>query len=191
MSLESTKVRYERLKLVANKALDQSINESLTNQNIILCFPNLSTTNLDVLLSIVSQLQSFWLNTSLDEFELIYKEKLIQEKLNELDEIIYDAQFRRNDPNEKPDFVDELTPLEIIDSNIMSDSTDILNNLRSIHERLQLENKDLTEELKDLVSLSNDKKQSIVSNIEQLQKDVKLIDSTDLQIDRLLNLLNE
>ena len=73
---ENNKVRFERLRLVARKALEQLIKKSLTEQ-VKTCFPTLVTSQDGVrsLELALSQMSGFWHANSLDD--LIYKEKIL------------------------------------------------------------------------------------------------------------------
>lgn len=90
---------------------------------------------------------------SLDEFDLIYKEKDIESKLDELDDIIQNAQ-RTKDSGKEPSNIDQLSPLEIVDSTIVSNSKNVLDSLQMIYDQLCLDNAELYTELSELTKES-------------------------------------
>lgn len=117
MSSEIDRIRYERLKLVCKKALEQSIKKSLSIDQIKSCYPTIASTedgqkSLEIARS---QIIKFWHNNSTKEFDLIFKERNIETKLNELDEIIQKAQERKLEGKEAPIQVDRLSPSELIE----------------------------------------------------------------------------
>lgn len=158
------------------------------------CFPTLVTSQDGVrsLELALSQMSGFWHANSLDEFELIYKEKDIESKLDELDDIIQNAQ-RAKDSGKKPSNIDQLSPLEIVDSTIVSNSKNVLDSLQMIYDQLCLDNAELYTELSELTKESTRINNSIKSGIEQLNKEANSVEleKAGLQIDKLIDILEE
>lgn len=191
---ENNKVRFERLRLVARKALEQLIKKSLTMEQVKTCFPTLVTSQDGVrsLELALSQMSGFWHANSLDEFDLIYKEKDIESKLDELDDIIQNAQ-RAKDSGKEPSNIDQLSPLEIVDSTIVSNSKNVLDSLQMIYDQLCRDNAELYTELSELTKESTRINNSIKSGIEQLNKEANSVEleKAGLQIDKLIDILEE
>lgn len=191
---ENNKVRFERLRLVARKALEQLIKKSLTMEQVKTCFPTLVTSQDGVrsLELALSQMSGFWHANSLDEFDLIYKEKDIESKLDELDDIIQNAQ-RAKDSGTKPSNIDQLSPLEIVYSTIVSNSKNVLDSLQMIYDQLCRDNAELYTELSELTKESTRINNSIKSGIEQLNKEANSVEleKAGLQIDKLIDILEE
>ena len=188
---ENNKVRFERLRLVARKALEQLIKKSLTMEQVKTCFPTLVTSQ-DGVRSLELALSQMWHANSLDEFDLIYKEKDIESKLDELDDIIQNAQ-RAKDSGKEPSNIDQLSPLEIVDSTIVSNSKNVLDSLQMIYDQLCLDNAELYTELSELTKESTRINNSIKSGIEQLNKEANSVEleKAGLQIDKLIDILEE
>lgn len=191
---ENNKVRFERLRLVARKALEQLIKKSLTMEQVKTCFPTLVTSQDGVrsLELALSQMSGFWHANSLDEFDLIYKEKDIESKLDELDDIIHNAQ-RAKDSGKEPSNIDQLSPLEIVDSTIVSNSKNVLDSLQMIYDQFCLDNSELYTELSELTKESTRINNSIKSGIEQLNKEANSVEleKAGLQIYKLIDILEE
>ncbi|KAK6463130.1 Nnf1-domain-containing protein [Scheffersomyces coipomensis] len=187
-----TKIRFERLELVTRKALEHSIKKSLSLDQIKTCYPTIASTDEGVkALEIArSQMINFWRTSSLKEFDLIFKEKDIENKLNELDEIISIAQQRKRDGVEAPTKIENYTPKEIIESTLLSNgSTTMVENLSMIYKQLCLDNREFYEELKQLGSESEDLKQEINDSISTLEKEIETINKYNPR-ESIENLIN-
>lgn len=183
------KVRFERLRLVARRALEELIKKSLSIEQMSTCFPTLvnSEDGLISLESALSQMSGFWHSNSLDEFDLIYKEKDMESKLDELDEIIQHAQDKK-EAGEKPTNIDQLSPLELVDSTIISNSNVVLDNLQMIYDQLCAENFDLHKDFSDMVTGANDIIDSIQTSMDQIKNGASSFNSDGLQFDNLVNI---
>ena len=188
-STNTEKVRFERLRLVARRALEELIKKSLSIEQVNTCFPTLVSSEDGVisLESALSQMSGFWHSNSLDEFDLIYKEKDMESKLNELDNIIQQSQDRK-DSGAEPSNIDQLSPLEIVDSTIISKSKDVLDNLQMIYDQLCTENLDLYKEFSEMVNDAKDIDNSIQANIEQLKSEADVCNTTGVKFEKLVSL---
>ncbi|RCK66143.1 Kinetochore-associated protein NNF1 [Candida viswanathii] len=184
------KVRFERLRLVARRALEELIKKSLSIDQVSTCFPTLvnSEDGLISLESALSQMSGFWHSNSLAEFDLIYKEKDMEAKLDELDEIIHNAQTAK-DAGEKPSNIDRLSALEIVDSTIMSNSNDVPENMQMIYDLLRAENQDLYKELSRLVTECKDAEGSIDTTMAQIKGEANSHGREEIHVDNLVNIL--
>lgn len=172
-----TRVRYERLNLVVQKALEQTINKSLNIDQMTKCFPNIAKTNdgLKNLQIARKQMRSYINDTSLKEFALIFAEQDIENKLNELDDIIQSAHQRKQSNEEIPIEIDRLSASEIIEANLIQSRQEVIRNLSMIHNQLCVDNLDLFKQL-----------ESKCSESESIKKDIRsLIDSFTTGIDDL------
>lgn len=188
-STNTEKVRFERLRLVARRALEELIKKSLSIEQVNTCFPTLVSSEDGVisLESALSQMSGFWHSNSLDEFDLIYKEKDMESKLNELDNIIQQSQDRK-DSGAEPSNIDQLSPLEIVDSTIISKSKDVLDNLQMIYDQLCTENLYLYKEFSEMVNDAKDIDNSIQANIEQLKSEADVCNTTGVKFEKLVSL---
>ncbi|CCH42268.1 Kinetochore-associated protein NNF1 [Wickerhamomyces ciferrii] len=86
-------IRHQRLVQVVNKALEESM-KTISDENLQSCYPLLSSTKQgkETISVVKEQLKESWFQNSQKEFDAIYKERDIEAKLNELDDLIIEAQ---------------------------------------------------------------------------------------------------
>lgn len=164
-------VRFQRLVQVCNKALEESIKQLESWEKIQDCFPEYCQTregseNLSVCQQQVSKL---WANLSRVEFDAIFHERNIEEKLNQLDELI-DKAKRRNISSTGTNNLrrmDELMPSELIDGNLQSAKLSTLEKLEERLVSIKNMNSTLESELKDL----NDKVFEELDKLQQIYDD--------------------
>ena len=145
------KIRFLKLRLVCRKALEQSIKKSLSLDQIKSCYPEISLTTegTKALDTARSQIVQFWFDNSLREFELIFSERDIEAKLDELDELILQAEERR-ELGEDQLYINDLTPEQLMDANLALLKKMAVTLFLMIHEQLHLDNEELLKSLKDL-----------------------------------------
>lgn len=189
------RIRYERLNLVCKKALEQSIKKSLAIEQIKTCYPTIANTeegqkSLEIARS---QIIKFWHNNSSKEFDLIFKEREIETKLNELDEIIHDAQNRKSEGKEAPLEVDRLSPTELIESSLSSTKQESVESLTMIYNQLCIDNLELYDQLGELCKESETIKFDIKSLISLLYDDIENLkeDESKIRIDELISTVME
>lgn len=187
MASSSQKIRYERLKLVSEKALDQSIKKGLSIDQIKKCYPIISSSSDGVrLLEMArSQIIDFWQSKSLEEFALIFKERNLASKLDELDEIVEAAHRRQYDGGARIP-IDMLTPDELIDASLVNTRKHSADTLSIIYNQLCADNQELHDELMSLAQEGNDIKNDISAlissfgrDIEAMMEDAKIEDLAD------------
>lgn len=90
-------IRFSRLEQVCSKALEES-QKVLTDENLQACYPSIASTQQGRLLiqTIKQQLEESWSNNTHNEFSSIFQERQIEQKLNELDDLIALAQQRKD-----------------------------------------------------------------------------------------------
>lgn len=189
------KIRYERLKLVCQKALEQSIKKSLSMEQIKKCYPTISLSkegerSLEIARS---QIVKFWHTNSMKEFDLIFKERDIENKLNELDEIVQKAQERKTKGDEAPIEADKLSPTELIEGTIYHDKKKTLDTLEMIYKQLRSENEDLYKELEELGQRSSKIRTDVEGSISRLKNSVKSLkeEDSDIRLDELVSCVSQ
>ncbi|KAJ9091518.1 hypothetical protein QFC19_009063 [Naganishia cerealis] len=189
MASSAEKIRYERLKLVSQKALDQSIKKGLSIDQIKKCYPIISSSSDGVrLLEMArSQIIDFWQSKSLEEFALIFKERNLASKLDELDEIVEAAHRRQYDGDTRIP-IDLLTPDELIDASLVSTRKQSADTLSIIYNQLCADNQELHDELMSLAKEGNDIKNDINALIASLGRDIEAM-KEDAKVDDLANAL--
>ena len=189
MASSAEKIRYERLKLVSQKALDQSIKKGLSIDQIKKCYPIISSSSDGVrLLEMArSQIIDFWQSKSLEEFALIFKERNLASKLDELDEIVEAAHRRQYDGDTRIP-IDLLTPDELIDASLVSTRKQSADTLSIIYNQLCADNQELHDELMSLAKEGNDLKNDINALIASLGRDIEATQE-DAKVDELANAL--
>lgn len=152
MEQEYDLVRYDRLRLVCQKALEQVIKRSLSVDQVYQCFPELalSPEGRKALETAQQQLVTYWHRTGLREFDLIFSEFGVEPKLRALDRVIARAQQRKADPGLIPALVDLKTAPEIIDATLVAHSQPLIAHLRKVHADLALDNETMRTQLKSL-----------------------------------------
>lgn len=183
------RIRFERLQAVCTRALQESIKKSLDIEKIKKCYPTLASSEEGVkALEIArSQIIEFWLNNSLKEFELIFKERDIENKLNSLDDLIQLAK-ERSLSGSKPIQIDKLTPKEIIAANIDYKKRQTIKSLKLMYDQLIVDNNELFDELTAIGKESEAIKSDIERNFTSINKELGVINGgVDDNIDKLLD----
>lgn len=179
-------IRYERLRLVIEKALEQTTAKSLSLDQIAKCFPKIaeSKDGLNSLNLARKQMKTHLDSVSSKEFALIFSEHDIEKKLNELDEVIQMAQYRK-EHNQQPVEVDKLSPFDIIESSLLPSKESVMESLSMIYNQLLLDNRELYQSLKSKAEESEEIKREIDNSIESLTRGID-----ELKEDRLNENLN-
>lgn len=202
------KIRYERLQLVCRKALEQSIKKSISLEHIKSCYPDIANSKegLKHLENARQQMVDFWFTNSLREFDLIFKDRGMEVKLNELDELIQQSYKRlekysdkhndaENDVDDEileegPVYLNKLTPDRIMEANIIHTKENTLRSLSMIHDQLRLDNEELYSQLKSVSDGSEDIKKTILSEVEFFNEGIaKLKDEEEIVLKNLDTLI--
>lgn len=151
--MEAERIRYDRLRQVVRKAVEQTIRKLLNPEQLEKCFPTISKMEggPDALETARKQIQRHFHSTCSKQFDYIVAERDIERKLDELDEVIHAAQNRRNQGAD-PFHVDELTASQILGASIGGSREDSVKKLSMIYEQLTLDNLHLFEELRELAA---------------------------------------
>lgn len=167
------KIRFERLNLVCQKALDQSIKKGLSLDQIEKCYPLISSSEDGVRLLLMArgQIIDFWQTKSLEEFALIFKERDIAAKLDELDDIVVAAHKRQYEGDARIP-VDTLTPDELIDAGMVRTRRESADTLSMIYNQLCADNQELHDQLVGLANEGNNIKSDIDALMVSLGRDI-------------------
>lgn len=112
------KIRYLRLNQVFNKALTQSISKLQNWEKVSSCFPEYAATKEGAtnLANCQRQVIEFWTELCKREFEEILEERNVEEKLDELDELIVEAKDRLRKLSPDDEGISQNTPIEELSS---------------------------------------------------------------------------
>lgn len=194
--METEKIRFDRLNQVAKKAVEQTIKKLLMPEQLEKCFPSIAEMEggPEALEMARKQIQKYFHNTCFKQFEHIFENRDIRNKLDELDEIIARAQHAKDSaPAKSRVSVDKLTPQQLIEATVLLTRRDSIKKLTMIYEQLVLDNKQLFEELRSLAKELDGVKQDVVGSIAALQSgidEMKLL-SLDQQMEVLMEQVME
>lgn len=162
------KIRYLRLNQVFHKALTQSISKLQNWNKVSSCFPDYISTKEGAtnLSNCQTQVIEFWTEICKREFEEILRERNVEVKLNELDELILEARERLRNlaGNEQKKHanntsIDELSSSKLIECNLYTQRLQTMEQLDQRLNKLNRANRDLDNELQKLVSsIESDRK---------------------------------
>lgn len=177
--MENNRIRYERLNQVVRKAVDQTVKKALSADLLNQCFPHIAEMDggAEALESARRQLQDYLQKTSTLQVEHIFAERDVKRKLDDLDDLIEEAQRARSLGDETPLNFDKLSANELIDATIASTKEDAIRKLTMIHEELALDNKKIYDELREMTEQSNklagdvqNSVDSLLNGIEELKR---------------------
>lgn len=189
--METEKIRYDRLNQVVKKAVEQTIKKLLMAEQLEKCFPTIAQMEggPEALEMARKQIQKYFHSTCFKQFEHIFENRDIHSKLDQLDEIIAEAQNARDSATTEPRVpVDKLTAPQLIEATVALTRRDSIKKLTMIYDQLVLDNKQLFEELRALAKELDEVKRGIEGSIAVLLSgidEMKLL-SLDLQIDVLM-----
>lgn len=213
------KMRYERLQTVGKKAVEQVLLRSISKEQIETCYSDIaqSPIGLKSLETGLAQLLKYLYEETIAEFDQIYEENDLRNKLNELDEITQLAEQRREansaatsntnttsstntntNTNAKGSVktdsalqsvhLDKLAPSEIIDSVVVTNKEDILNGLETIYDKLATDNDTLAETLSRLRDNASLINYEIQEILVPIQNQANLIKAEPVDIDKILRI---
>lgn len=175
---EVEKIRFLRLNQVFDRALKQSLVKFQDWDKFSSSFPTYSTTKDGVthLVNCQKQVTEFWNEFSRREFEDVLGERDVKAKLDELDELVAEANLRldeklsrkshnQNDDDTLMDVpISELTPSELLECNLYPERQtaigkldDRLNKIKDMNQALIDEINGIGEEITDDFKEINDK----------------------------------
>lgn len=168
--MEYERIRYKRLNVVIKKALEQTIKKLMLEQQFNGCYPVIASMDggPEALEAARTQIQKFFHSTCIKQFDLIFRERDVERKLDELDDIIQSAQRRRESSTEAPLDVGKLTPQELIAASVGQSKVDAIKKLTMIYDQLVLDNQQFHKELRSLAEESETLTKDIVLLVEAL-----------------------
>ncbi|KAF3989180.1 hypothetical protein FT663_03627 [Candidozyma haemuli var. vulneris] len=185
------KIRFNKLRRVTEKAVEQTVKKSLQPETIEKCFPVISEMKggKSALETARKQILQYFQSTSEKQFQYIFEQNDIERKLDELDEIIQAAQARRDSGTEEPLFIEKLTPQQLIDARVGASKAETVTKLQLIYDQLLLDNKQLHEEIVGLVDEGATVKDDLLSQIEAVASGVDEIKKAefDQNYDKLID----
>ncbi|OBA24399.1 Nnf1-domain-containing protein [Metschnikowia bicuspidata var. bicuspidata NRRL YB-4993] len=172
--MEYEKVRFDRLNQVVKKAVEHTIKKLLMPEQVYKCFPTISRsdTGPDALENARKQMQTYFHDTCVKQVKHIFTERDIEQKLNELDEIIQLAQQAREGNTRKQIEVDRLAPEELINAGLAELKPDSEKKLALIYDQLVLDNQRLQQELREFAEESHELADGVVLLVAELLGEV-------------------
>lgn len=179
------KVRYDRLCRVTEKSIEQTVKNLLNSEHLEKCFPRIAQMEggKSALETARKQMMKYFRTTCTKQFDYIFEQRDIHRKLDELDEIIQDAQKRRDDGNEEAIFIERLTPEQLINGKIGSSRSECVKKLEMIHNQLLLDNAQLFDQLQSVMEQGKKTKDDIASHIDALASGIDDLKKQDFDDD--------
>lgn len=185
------KIRFNKLRRVTEKAVEQTVKKLLQPETIEKCFPVISEMKggKSALETARKQILQYFQLTLEKQFQYIFEQNDIERKLDELDEIIQAAQARRDLGTEEPLFIEKLTPQQLIDARVGASKAETVTKLQLIYDQLLLDNKQLHEEIVGLVDEGATVKDDLLLQIEAVASGVDEIKKAefDQNYDKLID----
>ncbi|VVT48492.1 uncharacterized protein SAPINGB_P001806 [Magnusiomyces paraingens] len=182
-------IRYSRLVQITELSVTETI-KRLNYKELATCYPTIASTTSGeyALQQALTQIQNFFENAALREFETIYEERNIAYLFHELEILIKEA-YERKDKSEKllkeaqekgikdppkltgpdaPLFLQSLAPETIVSAHIVPYQQSKIAELKEQLSNLRRSN----QQALNTLNSSNDKAQTILSNIQDMAKDL-------------------
>lgn len=186
-------IRFTLLQKVLEKSLSEST-KTITLEKLKGCYPELALTEDGVkAMEIVrSQITEIWQEKSLAEFNAVFKERDVENSLNELDRLIEEAKRRQKRNNiEERFYPDELTPREIVSTSLLSSQQRCIDELEKTLAEIQNDNSNLCKELGSHVTDTDNVCEEIYASLEKLDKMVEIGNESLINSDVLEKLITE
>lgn len=165
-------VRFEALHSALSYALQKTLSK-ISLRTFVSCYPQMDRMTLDY---VRKQIVSLWQSRAEEEFQKIFTERGLKDKLNELDEVIRDAEALRarwtHDATLKERQcldVTVLTPEELVRARTVTDKKKILENLQEMLTPLQESNRELQARLAELTQNINEDLAEVSTLVEELE----------------------
>lgn len=192
------KIRFLRLNQVFDRALEQSLVRFQDWDKFSSSFPTYSKTKDGVthLANCQKQVTEFFTGLSHKEFDALLADRHVEEKLDELDELIAEANVRlehklnQREEDGMDELLDvpisELTPDELLDCSIHTQRQDTINKLDERLDKLQTMNEDLLNEIKELEKGINDDIKEIKNTYSHFFGDI-VLEAPDKEVEESLH----
>lgn len=142
--------RYRRLVTSSSTALAHAV-KSLTYKRVAACYPSIAktTSGQDALREALKQICTAWQGSVQTEFDAIFEERHLTEKLYQLDQLVKQAKLRMASNTDLPIHVDRLTPDQIIKSHLRETKLARIRKLKKLQETVKQENDKYRERIKE------------------------------------------
>ncbi|WPK25376.1 hypothetical protein PUMCH_002688 [Australozyma saopauloensis] len=183
LDLEHQHVRYDRLKRVLEKAVDQTVKRLMDSEQVASCFPQISQVEGgEAILELArKQVASYFRSTSLSQFEHICQERNVELRLNALDDIVIDARKRKEQNSGMQLHIDRLSADELMDAAVVQPKLDAIAKLQLIYDQLCIDNVELYEDLLQQATECDELKSSVVALVDALQSGIDEVKRLDFE----------
>lgn len=168
MSEVKKPIRFEAFHSALSFALQKTLSK-LTLKSFISCFPTTDHASIDY---VRKEIIKLWQSKAESEFQKIFEERNLKQKLDELDLIVERAELRQHVPDSESVNVITLSPHELIKAHSMKEKKNLLH-------RLESELEDLKKSNDEIQKLVDEEKQSLLNDLAACQvfiNDLQLID---------------
>ncbi|KAG7694493.1 hypothetical protein KL930_003812 [Ogataea haglerorum] len=180
-------VRFDGLRKAAEFSLQETVSK-FDIEKLVECYPGVDR---ETLTDFHHQITEMWTSKALDEFQGIYLEKDLEQKLNELDEIIFESRQRqlRNDP---PFLIHRLSAEDIVQTKLLDVKQQSISKLSDKLELLRQENNALMSQVKQMHDESAQNFQAMEQSISHLEELDRMKDQlSDERFKQLLKYITE
>lgn len=167
---ECRKVRFPRLKEVYKVAVERTAESLITDEVLGDAFPLIANmeNGPDLLQKARLQMEELFLNGSMKSFERVSERLEVEQRLNDLDEIIYDAQKRFDTQTGYRLRYDDIDAELLMNAAAYKSKFGAIENLQQIYDRICQENASLHDELKSHTQECSNIKSNILSLVDTL-----------------------
>lgn len=190
------KIRFLRLNQVFDRALKQSLVKFKDWEKFSSCFPTYSKTKDGIthLMNCQKQVVEFWTGLSHKEFDELLAERHVKEKLDELDELLSEANVRLEDKLNKESNgeegenngimdvpISELSPNELLDCTLYTERQNAITKLDERLAKIKNINEELLHEITQLETDIKGDLQEITDTYSQFFGQ-KILDAPDKEL---------
>ncbi|TID29847.1 hypothetical protein CANINC_001596 [Pichia inconspicua] len=162
-------IRFEAFHSALSYALQKTLSK-LTLKLFVSCFPTTDHASLDY---VRKEIIKLWQSKAESEFQKIFKERNLKQKLDELDSIVNKAEQRKRDPDSEAINVTTLSPHELVAARSMVERKLLLQQLQAQLETLKNTNDKAQKEV-------DSSKQSLLNNLKDCQIFIDNLNITDV-----------
>ena len=170
---EGKNLRFEALHTALSYALQKTLSK-LTLDVFVSCFPNIDPTSLDY---VRKQIIKSWQSRAELEFQKIFLERELKQKLDKLDEVVLESEKRFAEDDERSQHIDfiSLIPSERVQLDAIPEKERVRSYLAKQLEEVKSANAKLREEIKGYKEeIDND-----LVKYYAVQKDLETLDKMD------------
>ncbi|VEU22092.1 DEKNAAC103075 [Brettanomyces naardenensis] len=160
-------VRYGGLRKVVDYSLDTTLKQ-FTLEKLKECYPMIDASVLEF---VRRQIVDLWRSTAESEFDKIYDDRQLEKSLNELDEIVYEAERRKEKDKDDVLHLEQLKPEQIVQSRLVDLKKESISRLDGKLDELR---EDYDALMKQLEGLSGQATKN-VGDVETIFKELDLL----------------